>query len=56
MTRQATFSDFAAIPVFENFLKGPIQHLLVQSQQWKHQNNVPITFKDNNKENRTTLR
>ena len=29
-------------------------HLLVQTQQWKHQNNVCNLFKDNNKDNRTT--
>ena len=55
MAKHVTFLDFSGILVFENFLKGPIQHLLVQSQQWKHQNNVPNMFKVNNKETRTTL-
>ena len=32
----------------------PSRHILVQSQLWKHQNNVWNAFKVNNKENRTT--
>ena len=32
----------------------PIHHLHVQSQQWKHQNNVWNLFKVNNKDYRTT--
>ena len=47
--------DFSRILLFRNFLKGPIQYSLVQSQQWRHQNNVPNMFKVNNKEPRMTL-
>ena len=32
----------------------PRRHLLVQSQQWNHQNNMGNLFKDNTKDNRTT--
>ena len=32
----------------------PSQHLLVQSQQWKHQKNVRNLFKVDNKDTRTT--
>ena len=47
--------DFSGILVFKNFMKGPIQQLLVEIQQWKHQNNVQNMFKANSKETRTTL-
>ena len=48
---QAFFRDSG----FWNFPEGPIQYLLFQSQQWKHQNNVSNKFKVNNKETRTML-
>ena len=35
-------------------LPMPSWHLLVQSQQWKHQNNVWNMFKVNNKDTKTT--
>ena len=35
-------------------LSLPSQHLLVQGQQWKYQNNVWSMFKVNNKDKRTT--
>ena len=47
--------DFSGILLFGNFLKGPIQYSLVQSQQWKHQNNVPNMFRINIKETRMTV-
>ena len=53
--KHVTVADFSGILVFENFLEGPIQYLLVQSQQWRHQNNEPNMFKVNNKETRMTL-
>ena len=55
MAKHFTFLDFSGILVFEKFLEGAIHHLLVQSQQWKHWNNVPNMFKVNNKETKTTL-
>ena len=57
MNRHVAFPDFARILVFENFLilQGPIQHLLVQSHQWKHQNNVWNIFKVDNKETKTNV-
>ena len=39
MVKHVTFPDFSG-----NFQKGPIQYSLVQSQQWKHQNNVSNMF------------
>ena len=53
--KHVTVADFSGILVFENFLEGPIQYLLVQSQQWRHQNNEPNMFKVNNKKTRMTL-
>ena len=50
MVKHVTFLDF-----FGNFLKGPIQYSLVQSQRWKHQKNVPNMFIVNIKETRMTL-
>ena len=38
----------------DNIKKWPSRHLPVQSQQWKHQNNVWNRFKVNNNNNRTT--
>ena len=55
LTWHVTFSDFAGIAIFENFLEGSIHLLHVQSKQWKHQNNVPNMFKANNKKIKTTL-
>ena len=55
MAKYVTFPYFSGILVFKNFLKGPIQYLLVQSEQWKNQNNVPKMFQVSNKETRTTL-
>ena len=55
MANHVIFSDFSGILLFENFLKGPIQYLLIQSQQWKHQKKVPSMFKVNNKETKRTL-
>ena len=49
LVRHVNFPDSTRILVFRNFLKGPIQYSLVQSQQWRHQNNVPNMFKVNNK-------
>ena len=40
MAKNVTFLDFSGILVFEKFLKGPIQWLIVKSQKWKHQNNA----------------
>ena len=55
LVRHVNLPDSTRILVFRNFLKGPIQYSLVQSQQWRHQNNVPNMFKVNNKETRMTL-
>ena len=55
MVKHVPFPDFSGILVFQNFIKGPIQYLVVQSQQWKHQNNVSNIFKVDNKQTRTTL-
>ena len=49
------FSRFFRDSGFWNFPEGPIQYLLFQSQQWKHQNNVSNKFKVSNKETRTML-
>ena len=49
MANHVIFSDFSGILLFENSLKGPIQYLLIQSQQWKHQKKVPSMFKVKNK-------
>ena len=49
------FSRFIQDLVFENSLKGPIQHLLVQSQQRKQHNNEPSMFKVKNQQKRKML-
>ena len=44
----------AKISVFIVCVEAIIRHLLIQIQQKKHQNNLWILFKVNNKDNRTT--
>ena len=49
------FPDFSRILIVQNYLKGPIQHLLVQSQQRTQQNNEPNVFKVKNEQKRKML-
>ena len=43
------FSRYFCLITFGIFGSMPSQHLLGQSQQWKHENNVQSLFKVNNK-------
>ena len=44
VVKHVTFPVFSGVLVFGNLLKGPIQYSLFQSQQRRHQNNVPDMF------------
>ena len=49
-----TETVFDAFSGYRNIILEPSRHLLVQSQQWKHQNNVWNRFKVNIKDTRMT--